>query len=101
MRAWIWTAGLLAGLALGGQAHAQLMGTVGNSSPTGGTAAGSTAAASRPNPGLTSYLGQFRLSSFFPRFGSLLSTNGPVSYTTIPDPSTPAYLQAFGFKPLR
>ena len=96
MRAWIWTAGLLAGLALGGQAHAQLTGTFGNSGPVG-----STAANSRPNPGLTSYLGQFRLSNFLPRFGSILGSNQPVSYTTIPDPSTPAYLQAFGFKPLR
>ena len=96
MRAWIWTAGLLAGLALGGPAHAQLMGTFGNSQP-----AGSAPANSRPNPGLTSYLGQFRLSNFMPRFGSILGSNQPVSYTTIPDPSTPAYLQAFGFKPLR
>jgi hypothetical protein len=97
MRAWIWMAGLLVGLAVTSRGHAQLVSLLGNS---GGTTQTTTSSVGTGPP--SNYLGStFRLRNLFPSFGSLLSTRQPVTYTIVPDPNSPAYMQAFGFRALR
>jgi hypothetical protein len=98
MRASIWMAGLLAGLALAGRGHAQLFGGMSNGSPGGLTSAVGRSNSSAPS----SWLGTgFRLRDIFQRSSPPISSPQPISYTTIPDPNSPEYLQAFGFRRLR
>jgi hypothetical protein len=97
MRKLMWACALLMGLSLaGGSASAQsIAGYAGT--PTN---AFSQSASSSPGIGLVTYLrNAFDLTKVFAPFTMInkVQTPGP---SVIPDPNSPAYLQAFGYRKL-
>ncbi len=97
MRASIWLAALALGLALGGTASAATFAGYGGTAPTGMSTSPPQGA---PGIGLASYIrNTFSLSGIFAPFSFMSRTQVPGS-SVIPDPNSPAYLQAFGFQRL-
>jgi hypothetical protein len=98
MRTSIGLVALLVGLAIVSECPAQLFG-FGNSRSQQKTRL--SAANQTGFIGPTSYLGSpFRLRDLFPSLRSTFSNRNPVGRSTIPDPNSPEYLKAFGFKKL-
>lgn len=99
MRASIWVIGLLTILAVTGRSDAQLFAGFGtNNTPnvnrlSGGHRTGYV------NP--SAHLGSpFRFRNLFPNFGTIFSNRNPIGRSDIPDPNSPEYLKAFGYKRL-
>ena len=97
MRASIWFGTLLLGLALGGAASAATFTGYGGTAPAGMSTAPAQGA---PGLGLGTYIRDtFSLTQVFRRFPFYSRTQQAMP-SNIPDPNSPAYLQAFGFRRL-
>ena len=89
MRPSLWLASLLVGLALGSAAQAQTFARSNSPSYTTVAGSGSSGTSNMVN-------GSSRIRDFFNRLSGT-ATASPGAYLAVPDPTSRAYLNAFGF----
>lgn len=95
MRVVVAAIALLMGMIAVQDCQAQLLGSTGTGATRTGTAnmRGTVAPSTMLGSG-------FRLRDLFPSFRGSVTNRNPVGYSVIPDPNTPEYFKAFGYKKL-
>ncbi|MFO0876904.1 MAG: hypothetical protein U0840_05990 [Gemmataceae bacterium] len=98
MRHMIWLLALGIGLVTVSQSHAQLLGFgSNNTSNTNRQSPSNQTGYVHPSNQLSS---PFRLRNLFPSLSDPVRNRTPLGRSNIPDPSTPEYFKAFGYRKL-